>query len=72
MVLIIAGGVLLLAFLIWAIFFAPRATVVITARTTDSSMNAGVNLVDQPATKLSASTIKNAIKVYEKRGHDLF
>lgn len=66
MVLIIAGGVLLLAFLIWAIFFAPRATVVITARTTDSSMNASVKLVDQAATKLSASTIKTLSKTMKK------
>jgi hypothetical protein len=66
MVLIIAGGVLLLAFLIWAIFFAPRATVVITARTTDSSMNASVNLVDQAATKLSSATIKTLSKTMKK------
>ncbi|HEX6257990.1 MAG TPA: hypothetical protein VFZ48_00760 [Candidatus Saccharimonadales bacterium] len=30
----VGGGVLLIAFLIWAIFFAPRATVAITAKTT--------------------------------------
>lgn len=72
MVLIIAGGVLLLAFLVWAIFFAPRATVVITARTTDSSMNAGVKLVDQAATKLSASTIKTLSKSMKKEATTSF
>ncbi|HEX6416050.1 MAG TPA: hypothetical protein VFZ62_00830 [Candidatus Saccharimonadales bacterium] len=66
MVLIIGGGVLLLAFLIWAIFFAPRATVVITARTTDSSMNASVSLIDQAATKLSSATIKTVSKTMKK------
>lgn len=66
MVLIIAGGVLLLAFLIWAIFFAPRATVLITARTTDSSMDAKVNLSDQAQTKLSTATIKTTTETAKK------
>lgn len=58
LVLIIGGGVLLLGFLIWAIFFAPHATVVITARTSDSSVNAKVTLDSAAATNAAASTLK--------------
>lgn len=72
MVLIIGGGILLLALLIWAIFFAPRATVLITARTTDSSMNAKVNLIDQAATKLSTGTIKATTKTMKKDANVTF
>lgn len=54
----IGGGVLLLIFLIWAIFFAPSATVIITARTTDSSANAKVNLADTAPTSVSGGTLK--------------
>ncbi len=35
----IIAGVLLIGGLIWAIFFAPAATIVVTARTTDASVN---------------------------------
>lgn len=66
MALIIAGTVLLLAFLIWAIFFAARTTVVITARTSDSSMNAKVNLSDQASTDVSSSSIKTLTKSVKK------
>jgi hypothetical protein len=58
LVLIIGGGVLFLGFLIWAIFFAPHATVVITARTSDSSANAKVTLDSNATTSLAANTIK--------------
>lgn len=37
-------GVLLIAFLVWAIFFAPRATVVISAQTTPEVVNQVVRL----------------------------
>lgn len=64
-VLLIAGGVLLLAFLVWAIFFAPRATVVITARTTDASSNAKVMLGNE-VTDVADGTIKTATERTEK------
>ena len=61
-VLIAAGVVLLIAFFVWAIFFAPRATVVISARTTDASANAKVTLSPTATTSLSASTLKTISK----------
>lgn len=72
MVFIIGGGVLLLAFLIWAIFFAPRATVQITARTTDSSVNAKVALSDDASTKLSTGTIKSKTEQIKKDASTTF
>ncbi len=59
LILIIGGGVLLLGLLIWGIFFAPRATVMITARTTDSSVNAKVTLDSSLATSASGATLKS-------------
>jgi hypothetical protein len=52
-----AGVVLLIAFLVWAIGYAPRATVIITARTTDSSMNAVVALDTASQTDLAGKTL---------------
>lgn len=66
MVLIAGGGVLLVAFLVWAIFFAPRATVVIAAQTTTSSMNTPVTLSEQAPTDLSSGTIKATKQTLEK------
>ncbi|HEU4715891.1 MAG TPA: hypothetical protein VFS14_03620 [Candidatus Saccharimonadales bacterium] len=62
----IGGGVLLLIFLIWAIFFAPSATVIITARTTDSSANAKVTLGDSVSTSMSDSSIKTLTETVKK------
>lgn len=62
----IGGGVLLLAFLIWAIFFAPQATVIITARTTDSSANAKVTLGNNLATDINATSIKSVTQQVKK------
>jgi hypothetical protein len=61
-VLIAGGAVLLIAFFVWAIFFAPHATVIISARTTDASANAKVNLVADGTTSLTASTLKTISK----------
>lgn len=58
LLLIGAAGVLLIAFLVWGIFFAPRATVLITARTSDSSVNNNVTLSESLQTDLAANTIK--------------
>jgi hypothetical protein len=66
LIFIIGGGVLLLGFLIWAVFFAPHATVVITARTTDSSVNAKVTLDTTLATSASASTLKSSVQQVKK------
>ena len=65
-ILIVAGAILLIAFLIWGIFFAPRATVQITARTTDSSVNDAVTLGNDLSTDLAAKTIKMATQQTKK------
>lgn len=61
-----AGLIVLIVFLIWAIFFAPRATIAITARTNDSSINAKVTLTDGANTSLSANTIKSITNQMKK------
>lgn len=55
----IGGGILLVGFLIWAIAIAPRATVVITARTTESSANAKVTFSPTLSTDMAANTLKS-------------
>lgn len=62
----VGGGVLLVGFLVWAIFFAPQATVVITARTTDSSANARLTLDPGVATDFAASTLKTSLQQTKK------
>lgn len=62
LILGILAAILLIGFLVWAIFFAPRATVVVSAKTSDSSVNAKVAIGDKLATDLSKNTIK-AVKV---------
>jgi hypothetical protein len=66
MIFAIGGGVVLIAFLVWAIFFAPTATVIITARTTDSSANAKVSLADTATTSTSAGTLKTVTQQIPK------
>lgn len=66
LVLMIGGGVLLVAFLIWAIFFAPSATVMITARTSDNSTNAKVTLSQSLTTDLSKNSIKAVTQELKK------
>jgi hypothetical protein len=66
LVFLIGGGVLFVGFLVWAIFFAPHATVQITARTSDSSVNAKVTLAQDAATNLAASTVKAAVQQSKK------
>jgi hypothetical protein len=61
-VLIVGGVVLLIAFFVWAIFFAPRATVLISARTTDASANVKVSLNTSGSTGLLSNTIKAVSK----------
>ena len=67
--LLIGGGVLaLLIFLIWAIWFAPRATVVITAKTTSLSINNNVALKLEGATDTRSRVIK---ALYQEQKHDV-
>ncbi|HEV7951875.1 MAG TPA: hypothetical protein VGO98_00675 [Candidatus Saccharimonadales bacterium] len=66
LVIIGSAAVLLLGFLIWGIFFAPRATVQITARTSDSSVNNNVTIGDGLKTDLTANTIKATTEQIKK------
>lgn len=63
---IIAGGVLLVAFLVWAVFFAAHATVIISARTTSSAVNAQVTFDPALATSLQNGTLKSVTKQLKK------
>ena len=66
LILMIGGGVLLVAFLVWAIFFAPQATVIITARTSDSSSNVKVSLAQALTTDATKSTLKATTQEIKK------
>ncbi len=66
LVFIIAGAVLLLGFLVWAIFFAPRATVVISARTSNSSINDKVSLSTSGSTSIAGKTLEMTTKEIKK------
>ncbi len=54
----IGGLVVLVGFLVWAIWFAPHATIAITARTIESSANPKVVLATSASTDVAAGTIK--------------
>lgn len=54
-------GVLLVGFLIWAIFFAAQATVVIDARTTSTEVQTAVAISPEVATDAEASTLKSVL-----------
>ena len=51
-------GVLLLGFLVWAIWFAPRATVVITAKNTPVTIDRNIRLLVGGSTDFAANTMK--------------
>ncbi len=52
-------GVLLLGFLVWAIWFAPKATVIITAKNTPVTVDSNVQLAVDGVTDFKTSTIKS-------------
>lgn len=54
----IVAAVLLIGFGVWAIFFAPRATVVVSAKTSDSSINENVTLGEELDTDTDTDTLK--------------
>ncbi len=51
-------GVLVIGFLVWAIWFAPRATVIITAKTTSATVDASVKLTTSGTTSVESSTVR--------------
>lgn len=62
----IALLVLLSVGLVWALVFAPRASVVIVARTTDVALNSNVKIGPELTTDLKVGTIKAEIKTSKK------
>ncbi|MNH49930.1 hypothetical protein D3C73_15260 [compost metagenome] len=65
--LIIGGGVLLLVFLVWAIWFAPRATVVITAQTTATTVSQKVTLDPNATTDFAANRVHSQVQQQKKQ-----
>ena len=66
-IFLIAGGVLLLAlFLVWAIFFAPRATVNITAKTNPVSVDIPVTLQPNGSTDVKNGVIRPEVAQLKK------
>lgn len=55
-------GVLLIIFLIWAIFFAARATVVIDARTTPTDIKSAVAIGTSLSTNADSATLKSVVQ----------
>lgn len=64
--LMIGAGILLLVFLIWAIWFAPHATVNVKAKTTTESINFPVGLNVNGTTDAKAKVIKPAVEQIKK------
>ena len=65
--LLIGGGVLLFGvFLVWAIWFAPHATVVISAKTTSMTVSDTVSLSESAATNAKSNIIKSIKKEIAK------
>ena len=64
--LIILGVVLLIGFLIWAIFFAPRATIVISANTASATVNEDVRLVTSGASSVEEGRL-SALRQEQKQ-----
>lgn len=62
----IVAAVLLIGVLVWAIVFAPSATVIVSARTSDSALNTQVTLSDSASTSLKDGTIKSVTKTSKK------
>ena len=64
--LIVGGAVALIAFLVWALVFAPSAKIIVTARTTDSQLSTKVTLGDNTSTSLKDGTLKTVTKTTKK------
>ena len=65
--LLIGGGALLLVvFLVWAIWFAPHATVIISAKTTSMTVSDTVSLNETATTSAKSNVIKSVKKELAK------
>ena len=61
-----AAAAALIGFLVWAIFFAPSARIIITAKTSDAALSSRVTVGPTLTTDLRASTIKAETKTIKK------
>lgn len=59
-------GVLLIAFLVWAIGFAPRAEIVVTAKTTGAPISAALSLDSSVATNADVNKLQPIVKQIKK------
>lgn len=57
----IVGGLALIVFLVWAIVFAPHATIVIAAKTSSSSVNTEVSIGEKLQTSATEGTLKGVV-----------
>ena len=64
--LIIGGVILLIGFFIWAIFFAPHATVAITAKTSNLSVDQSITLDPVGKTDFETSKLHTIVKTQKK------
>jgi hypothetical protein len=64
--LIIAGGVALIALLIWMFVFAPAATVIITARTSPEPVSSSITLGGAAATDYSKGVVSSVSQQLQK------
>ena len=66
LLLIILAAVVLIGGLVWALVFAPRASIIVTARTSDVALNTQVKLVENVTTNLKEGTVKLVTKTSKK------
>lgn len=66
LLLIILAAVVLIGGLVWAFIFAPRATIIVQARTSDVAMNTQVKLAESATTSLKDGTVKSIVRTNKK------
>ena len=66
LILGITGGVLFIVFLVWAIIFAPAATVIVTAKTSSAPVSITLKLNGTEPTDLTKNTIQTITKSVKK------
>lgn len=59
-------GVVLVAFLVWAIWFAPKATITVTAKTNNTAINVPVALEPSTATNVEQNILQPVVKQVKK------
>jgi hypothetical protein len=64
--LIAGGAILLIAFLVWAIWFAPSAKIIISAKTEAAPVSEAINLGGTSPTDIDKNTIQSITKTVKK------